>query len=98
MPAMPPIISPPLAKMARPSEATSIASTMPCTSSATEWRSAFSSAGVPATSGGGVSGPAVTRWPSASSHGAGPWDWRDIQVGALRVGSGIRHDLHDSCR
>ena len=34
MPAMPPIISPPLAKMARPSEATIVASTMPCTSSA----------------------------------------------------------------
>jgi hypothetical protein len=53
---------------------------------------------VPALSGGGVSGPAVTRWPSASSHGAGPWEGRDMRVGEQQVGSGIRHDLHDSCR
>ncbi|KAG1162301.1 hypothetical protein G6F35_019093 [Rhizopus arrhizus] len=68
MPAMPPIINPPLAKMARPSEATIVASTMPCTSSAIECLSAVSSAVVPALSGGGVSGPAVTRWPSASDR------------------------------
>ena len=34
---MPPIMSPPWAKTARPRDATSVARTMPCTSSAREW-------------------------------------------------------------
>ncbi len=52
---------PPLANTARPSDYTSVASNMPCTSSATEWwkRGSFW-CGNPADEAGGVIGPDVT--------------------------------------